>query len=51
MNSRPCVKAPLRSKDILNTENNDKYCSLWSILAYLHPCNISHPNRISKYRQ
>ena len=32
------VKIPLRSSAILNTENIDKYCFLWSILAYLHPC-------------
>ena len=32
------VKNPLRSSAILNTENIDKYCFLWSILAYLHPC-------------
>ena len=32
------VKIPLRSSPILNTENIDKYCFLWSILAYLHPC-------------
>ena len=42
---------PLRSNAILNIENNDKYCSLWSILAYLRPCNNNHPNRVSNYEQ
>ena len=44
------VKIPLRSNAILNIENNDKHCFLWSILASLHPCNINHPNRVSNYR-
>ena len=45
------VKIPLRSNALLNIENNDKYCFLWSILAYLHPCNNKHPNRVSNYKQ
>ena len=51
MNGSIYVKNPLRSSAILNIENNDKYCFLWSILAYLHPCNNNHPNRVSNYRQ
>ena len=51
MNGSNYIKIPLRSIAILNVENNDKYCSLWSILAYLHPCNNNHPNRVSNYRQ
>ena len=51
MNGSNYVKIPLRSNAILNIENNDKYCFLWSLLAYLHPCNNSHPNRVSNYRQ
>ena len=35
----------------MNIENNDKYCFLWSIIAYLHPCNNNHPNRVSNCRQ
>ena len=31
------VKIYLRSSAILNFENEDKYCFLWSILAPLHP--------------
>ena len=45
------IKIPLRSNAILNIETNDKYCFLWSILAYLHPCNNNHPNRVSNYKQ
>ena len=47
------VKIPLSSNAILNIENNFeyKYCFLWSILAYLHPCNNNHPNRVSNYKQ
>ena len=44
------VKIPLRTNAILNIENNDKYCFLWSILASLYPC-INRPNRVSNYRQ
>ena len=51
MNGSNYVKIPLRSNAILNVENNDKYCFLWSILASLYPCNNNHPNRVSNYRQ
>ena len=51
MHGRSYVKIPLRSNGILNIENNDKYCFLWSILAYLHPCNNNHPERVSNYKQ
>ena len=51
MNGSKYVKIPLRSNAILNIENNDKYCFLWSILAFLHPCDNNHPNRVSNYRQ
>ena len=51
MNGSNYVKLPLRSNAILNVENNDRYCFLWSILACLHPCNNDHPNRVSNYRQ
>ena len=51
MNGLNYVKIPLRTNAILNVENNDKYCFLWSILAWLHPCNNNHPNRVSNYRQ
>ena len=51
MNGLNYVKIPFRTNAILNIENNDKYCFLWSILAWLHPCNNNHPNRVSNYRQ
>ena len=51
MNGLNYVKIPLRTNAILNIENNDKYCFLWSILAWLHPCINNHPNRVSNYRQ
>ena len=51
MNGSNYIKIPLRSNAILNVENNDKYCFLWSILASLYPCNNNHPNRVSNYKQ
>ena len=40
-------KTPLRSNAILNIENKDKYCFLWALSAFLHPCNNNHLNRVS----
>ena len=51
LNGSNYVKIPLRSNAILNIENNDRYCFIWSILANLHPCNNNHPNRVSNYKQ
>ena len=45
------IKIPLRSNAILNIQNNDKYCSTYSILASLHPCENDHPNRVNNYSQ
>ena len=50
MNGLSYVKIPLRSSAILNIEN-DKYCFLLSILAYLNPCNNNHTHRVSNYRK
>ena len=50
INGSNYIKIPLRSNAILNNENNDKYCFLWSILASLYPCNNNHRNRVSNYR-
>ena len=50
MNGSKYVRITMRSNAILNIENNDKYCFLWSILASLYPCNIHHPNRVSNYK-
>ena len=41
------VRIPLRTSAILNIQNNDKYCFIWSILASLHPCENDNPNRVS----
>ena len=43
LNGSSYNKFPLRSNAILNIQNNDKYCFLWSILASLHPCENDHP--------
>ena len=41
----------MRSSAIIKIENNDKYCFLWSISVYLHPCDNNHPDRVSNYKQ
>ena len=51
INGQSYVKSPLRTNAILNIENNDKYCFIWSIIASFHPCNINHTNRVSNYKQ
>ena len=51
MNGSNYVKLPLRSNAILNFENNDKYCFIWSISANLHPCSNNHPNPVPSYKQ
>ena len=51
LNGTSYVKIPLRSNAILNIQNNDKYCFIWSILASLHPCESTHPSRVNNYLQ
>ena len=51
LNGSNYVKTPLRSNAILNFENTDKYCFIWSISASLHLCISNHPNRVSNYNQ
>ena len=51
LNRSNYVKFPLRSNAMLNLENIDKYCLLWSILAFLHHCNKNQRNRVSNYKQ
>ena len=51
MDGSNSVKIPVRTNATLNIENIDKYCFLWSILAYLHACNNKHPNIVSNYNQ
>ena len=45
------VKTSVRSNAILNIENNVEFCFIWSILAYLRPCENSHPSRVKSYIQ
>ena len=52
MDGSSYVKVPLRSSAILNVQNDDKYCFLWSVLAKLHPISDSkngHATRVSNY--
>ena len=51
LNGFSYVKIPLRSNAILNVQNNDKYCFIWSILPSLCPCENTHPSRVNNYLQ
>ena len=51
MNGSSFVKIPSRSIDILDIENDDKFCFLLPIWASLHPSNKNRPNRRSNDRQ
>ena len=51
MNGTSYVKIPLRTSAILNIQNNDKLCFIWSISASLHPCQNNYPNRVNNYVQ
>ena len=51
LNGTSYVKIPLRTSAILNIQNNDKYCFIWSVLASLHHCENDHPNRVNNYVQ
>ena len=46
LNELSYVKIPVRSNAILNKVNNVNDCFLWSTLAYLRPCENSHPSRV-----
>ena len=35
----------------MNIENNDKYCFIWLILAYLHLCKKIRTSGVSNYKQ
>ena len=53
MNGSSYLKIPLRSSAILNFQNDDYFCFIWSILAYFHPIVDSknvHPTSVSNYR-
>ena len=47
LNGTSYVKIPLRSNAILNIQNNDKFCFIWSFLASLHPCENTHTSRVN----
>ena len=49
INGMTYKKFPIRTNSILNIQNNDTYCFLWSILAAIHPVN-KDPQRVSKYK-
>ena len=51
LNGSSYVKIPLGSFALINNKNNDKHCFLRSILAYLHPFENIHLNRVSNYEQ
>ena len=51
LNGLSYVKIPIRSFALLNIENDNKYCLIWSILASFHPCNKDHSESVSNYRQ
>ena len=40
MNGSNFVKVPLRTNAILNIENDDKLCFIWSKIASPHPLKI-----------
>ena len=51
LNGLSFVENLLRCFAILIDENDDKYCFLWSILAYLHLCNNNHSKRVSNLKK
>ena len=51
LNGLSYVKILLRSSAIINIQNVEKCCFVWSFLAYLHPCEKTHPSRVKSYLQ
>ena len=49
LNGTSYVKIPIRSNAILNIQNDDKYCFIWSILAHMFPC-YRNGQRVSNYK-
>ena len=49
LNGSNYIKLPLRSNAVLNIQNDDKYCFIWSILAHLYP-SFSNRQRITNYK-
>ena len=48
INGATYKKFPIRTNAVLNIQNADTYCFLWSILANIHPID-ENPHRVSKY--
>ena len=51
MNGSKYVNVPLRFSAILKYENDEKYCSLWSIVAGQHLCENIQPEKVTNCRQ
>ena len=51
LNGLSYVKIPLRANAILNSENIDKFCFIWSLLAYPHPCENRHLTIVKNNKQ
>ena len=49
LNGTSYIEIPIRSNAILNIQNNDKYCFIWSILAHMFPC-YRNGQRVSNYK-
>ena len=49
LNGTSYVNIPIRSNAILNIQNDDKYCFIWSILAHMFPC-YRNGQRVSNYK-
>jgi len=44
------IPLPFSSPQIINIQNDDQYCFLWSVIAHLHPAQY-HKERISHYNK
>ena len=42
LNGSSYVKIPIRTSAILNIQNDDKYCFIWSILAHIYILHIAN---------
>ena len=51
LNGSSYVRIPLRRFALVNIENGDKFCLIWSILASLLPCENGNCNRVSNCKQ
>ena len=44
------IPLPFSSSNIINIQNNDQLCFLWSVIAHLHPAQ-NHKERVSHYNK